>query len=801
MTAFRRYSQRFRRIFYFFPLQLLVLHVKKNHMLLLCWLLLFLYVTGSLGEKYGIPNLFLYPEYFGAVGFFSHVIVGFALGGFIIAFNLYSYTMHGYRFPFIATLSRPFLKFNVNNAIIPAIFILTYLVCTARYQYTQEFESVGHIILHLSGFLFGTFLFMGLALLYFTRTNTDIIKLLGRNPEAYQPEAPLIDIGPMHLDADDLSPQHDTPPRGGKERRKANRWLRQALRGEKWRVETYLTPRLRIMLARSSSHYDREILRDVMWQNHINGSIFEVVLVVSFIALGAFSEMRFFAIPAAASAILLLTALLMIISALWSWLQGWTATVIIAVLLLLNAISHRTDRFFYDNHAYGLDYKETPATYDRATIAALANDTLAAQADAHAMEAVLDRWHARNVAITGSDRPPLVLVNTSGGGLRAMLWTLVCMQHLDSLLDGTLMDRTTLMAGSSGGLIGAAYYRQLHLEGLENGEVYRNDPALRKEVSNDMLNPMGFSFVTNDMFVRYRKVKDGDRRYTLDRGYTFEKHLNANTRGLLDVRMGELAAAERAARIPMLAITPTSINDGRRLLIGSLPMAHLTRIAPDPHVLNASEPEAIEFRRFFAAQGADSLKLTSALRMNATFPYITPIVSLPSNPPMRVMDAGVRDNYGYRVTLAFLHQHRNWIKDNTSGVVILQLRDTPRRMEVRPSSASMIARVLDPVGSVYDNFLLAQDQDYDLMMAQGSGWMGFPVQLVDLELKRGGDELIALSWHLTALERERVLRSLDTPENREAFQIVLDLLPGTRNSAMLVDGIAPAREGDRAPLQ
>jgi hypothetical protein len=316
-----------------------------------------------------------------------------------------------------------------------------------------------------------------------------------------------------------------------------------------------------------------------------------------------------------------------------------------------------------------------------------------------------------------------------------------------------------------------------------------------------MLNPMGFSFVTNDMFVRYRKVKDGDRRYTLDRGYTFEKHLNANTRGLLDVRMGELAAAEREARIPMLAITPTSINDGRRLLIGSLPMAHLTRIASDPHVLNASEPESIEFRRFFAEQGADSLKLTSALRMNATFPYITPIVSLPSDPPMRVMDAGVRDNYGYRVTLAFLHQHRNWIAEHTSGVVILQLRDTPRRMEVRSSSASMMARVLDPVGSVYDNFLLAQDQDYDLMMAHGSGWMGFPVQLIDLELKRGGEEMIALNWHLTALERERVLRSLDTPENREAFQIVLDLLPGTKNSAMLVDGTAPAREGDLAPLQ
>jgi hypothetical protein len=74
------------------------------------------------------------------------------------------------------------------------------------------------------------------------------------------------------------------------EQRKAMRWLRRQQRSEKWRVETYLTPRLRIMLARSSAHYDKELLRDVLWQNHINGAIFEVVLVLSFIALGAFSD-------------------------------------------------------------------------------------------------------------------------------------------------------------------------------------------------------------------------------------------------------------------------------------------------------------------------------------------------------------------------------------------------------------------------------------------------------------------------------------------------------------------------------
>ena len=179
MSAHLTFRQWWRRVAYFFPIQLLLLHLKKNHLLLFAWVLLFAYITESLGVKYGVPYLFLFPEYFGHVGFLSHALTGFALGGFITAFNLYSYAMHGYRFPFIATIARPFLKFNVNNALIPALFVLTYLWCAARFQYEQELVPMPGIALNLSGFLFGIGAFMGLALLYFTRTNTDIVKLLG----------------------------------------------------------------------------------------------------------------------------------------------------------------------------------------------------------------------------------------------------------------------------------------------------------------------------------------------------------------------------------------------------------------------------------------------------------------------------------------------------------------------------------------------------------------------------------------------------------------------------------------------
>jgi len=107
-------AQKLRRIRFFFPFQLLILHFKKNHFLLFFWLLLFGFTTGVLASKFGVPQQFLIPEYRGASGILSFYIVGFALGGFITAFNLYSYIMHGYRFPFIATLNRSLSKIFIK---------------------------------------------------------------------------------------------------------------------------------------------------------------------------------------------------------------------------------------------------------------------------------------------------------------------------------------------------------------------------------------------------------------------------------------------------------------------------------------------------------------------------------------------------------------------------------------------------------------------------------------------------------------------------------------------------------------
>ena len=763
------FRQRSRRLLYFFPFQLFVLHLKKNHLLLLVWLVLFGFITQSMGTKYGVPYLFLNPEYFGESTFWSFGLLGFALGGFFTAYNLYSYTTHAYRFPFIATISRPFLIFSINNALLPLLFVITYLVCSARLQYSKELVPAAHIVINLLGFLSGIVVFMAFALIYFFRTNTDIHKLLGPDALEHRAPEPMEDIMPL---------RPPTPQRH--ELRKATRWLRREQRTRKWKVELYMTSPWRLALARSSAHYDKLLLRSVLWQNHINGSIFSIVLVVTFIALGAFSDVPLFSIPAGASVFMLFTIVLMLLSALYSWLKGWTVALLIGIVLGLNIVSLRTDAFLSDAQAFGLDYSGPKATYDRNTIHALACDTTATRKDAEQFQHTLDAWLGHNQGLPNANaKPKLVIVNTSGGGSRAMVWTFRCLQVADSLTGHSLMTRTALMTGSSGGLIGATYFRQVEADQRKGGHHRVQDPSHLEAMSSDILNPLGFSFVTNDMFIRYRRVHDGTRSYTLDRGFAFERRVNELTDGLLDIRFADFAEDEQKADLPTLVISPASLNDGRRLVMSAQPVAFLTGIAAQGRIHTANEPESIEFGKLFAAQDAQRIKLTSALRMNASFPYITPVVTLPSEPKMRVMDAGVRDNYGYRTTLMFLQTFRHWLTENTSGVVILQMRDKQRELEVKPVNGSLISRMLDPVGSVYDNFVRSQDQDYDLMMKQAEAWCGFPVDLIDLSLRHDDAEEISLSWHLTAVEKKQVLQTIGSPDNQVAFARLRELLIGT----------------------
>src|ERR1044072_37135 len=105
----------FRRIFYSFYFRLILLDFKKNQLLLVFWLIFFGVITNKVAPRYGVAYLFWGPEYFDHIGYAAYFITGFACGGFIMSYNIASYIKNAFRFPFLATLRNPFMKYCLNN--------------------------------------------------------------------------------------------------------------------------------------------------------------------------------------------------------------------------------------------------------------------------------------------------------------------------------------------------------------------------------------------------------------------------------------------------------------------------------------------------------------------------------------------------------------------------------------------------------------------------------------------------------------------------------------------------------------
>ncbi|MDT8411587.1 MAG: patatin-like phospholipase family protein [Vicingaceae bacterium] len=736
-----------RKIVFFFPVQLFLVNLKRNHLLLLFWIILFSIVSESFANKYGIPYLFLAPEYLNTISFWSYLIMGFSIGGFVMTYNITGYIINSGRFQFIASLRRPFVVYCINNSLIPLIFILFYIYKVIFYHLENENSSITEISIYVLGIIVGYTINVIVSLTYFLSTNRNIFTLLGikHDQESGKP------INTLFLRDESLY-----------------NFLRKR---EKWHVESYLNTPFNVKPAKDISHYDTEMLRSITKHNHLNASFFEIIIFISYIILGLFHENAFFIIPASASVILFFTMILILLSALHTWLKGWTTFAFIILLALINLLS-KYHVFSYENMAYGLNYNTVKATYSLKELNNLRlNEENNINDKKNSIE-ILNAWKSK----TNKDKPKLIFINTSGGGSRAMLWTYFTLHHLDSIFENDFFNHVHLISGSSGGMIGAAYYRELFLREKQHNFKYKNTNEHIENMGKDLLNPIAFSIATNDFFIRMKTYNDGKYTYLKDRAYAFERQLLMNTNNVFDKRIADYVIPEKTAEIPMLIFSSTIINDGRRLLISSQPISFLSNNFPKNNTLNNPIVENVEFTRLFKEQDAMNLKFTSAIRMSATFPYIMPSVTLPTNPQIDVLDAGVRDNYGALTTFKYMHTFKQWINHNTSGVIIIQIRDKEKNKKINISPLRSITESFStPLGSFYSNLFAMQDYNFDEMVQYLGNDIEQQVHIIDFELENE-ESRISLSWHLTPKEKSTILNTMNTKNNKQSLARLKKLL-------------------------
>lgn len=402
-------------------------------------------------------------------------------------------------------------------------------------------------------------------------------------------------------------------------------------------------------------------------------------------------------------------------------------------------------------------------------------DSAAVKRETDQARDILMRRISNLKAATGK-KPKLVFINCSGGGLRATMWAYRVMQHLDSTLNGTLLDYAPLINGSSGGMWGGAYYREIYRQSLVNKEINPTDSIYLERIGSEVLNNIALSFALHDWLIRTRKFNYAGESYTKDRGLAFERKFSLNTAGVLDNRMSDYAEQVANAEIPQMILSPTIANDGKRLLISSLPVSYLTAPRHLNHLRHDFNPESLDYRRLLENQNPDSLRFLSALRMSSTFFYVLPNVTLPTNPTIEVMDAGIRDNTGMLNTIRFLDAHSDLINEHTSGAVVIQILDKYKKSKYSVGYGRSFLRTLSaPLKAVYGNYLNMQNYTQDEALSQTALNLN-TLDVVRFELMTEEEDDISLSWRLTKKEKNRIKKAIHRGDNKVAAEIVRELL-------------------------
>lgn len=727
-------------IWYSLPVQLFLLHFRRYQLLLFFWYILFATVNGSFMHKFGAHMLFLYPEYLNEVNIVSTGLVGAGFGIFVMCWNITTFILLSRYFRFLAATTQPFLKFCINNAVMPFLFLLFYLVKAVRFAYYQELLSIPQILVLTSGFLAGFAFIIAISFLYFFNADKTIYRRM-----------------PVHarLTLANKRVQRQYPQRS-----------------RSMRVDWYLSATFRLRQPRDVRHYDTAFLERIFGQHHL-AAIFAVLLVfVSLIIAGFFQDSIYLQLPSAGSIMVFFAILVAVVGGFSYFLGTWGVPVGLLLLAGFNVL-YQKNILDPRNKAYGIDYKtvQQPA-YDSSALSA-ANSIHRQQDSAHFI-ALLNQWKNKQA----HPKPTLILIAVSGGGSRASAFTMHALRKIDSASHQQLLPSTFLVSGASGGMIGAAWYRELYLRQQQGFIKDHTEKKYAEAITLDLLNPIFSSMVTRDLLAPAQYFEYAGKEYIRDRGYAFEQRLNRNTFGWMNRKMKDYAGYEANASIPLLMPSAVITRDGRKVWFSN----HPARFLATPAFANADGkqpyPDGLDFATFFAKQDAQSLSFLSVLRMNATFPYVLPNVWLPTNPVVDVMDAGFRDNTGLETATRFLYYFRRWIADNCDKVILLQLRDKPEGGWDQPfESDNVLDIVTKPALLTQNNLFRFQEYEQMRQLESLQAFMGHQLQRVVFEYRPGPkQEGASLSFHLTRREKKDIEESLSLGHNQQSLQTLTSLL-------------------------
>jgi predicted acylesterase/phospholipase RssA len=475
------------------------------------------------------------------------------------------------------------------------------------------------------------------------------------------------------------------------------------------------------------------------------------------------------------AALVVVAFAIMLFNAIWGFWAYWTGRAAylftLGSLLLLFALGGLRDGRLEGLYAIRLDTFE-PATLQPPDAGLPLPDGAPQVGPVAGTRAIADLLDDRETLkkwkeATGQMKPLLVVVATSGGASRAALWTVTVLTELERMLP-QLHRQIRIIAGASGGMVGAAHY-VARIKSAPLADLAAAKDSLVRTIAKDALTPL----------VRELLLVGGDRGQALQRCWE-------ESEPRLKDKFSALRGMEKQGTLPSLIFSPMMVEDGRRLLVSNLNLKPLTEsMGPllDPQDKCHLRPEncrltisAVQLLEIFPAPS--DVALSEAARMSATFPWVTAAVALPSLPVRRVVDAGYYDNYGVNMAALWIAQQADWLVANTGGVLLLQIRDErlseKRNKVVREQNERAKSPFLSPITTPVEGVLSARESTMSFrndelvqLLAARPELANQPHFFRTATFELPQDE--PLSWYTTAASRDRIAAGM-TPLAEEQRQ-------------------------------
>jgi len=313
-------------IYYFLPIQLLLLHFRRYQLLLVFWGILLLTITGNFAAHFGASSLFLAPEYQGVISYASMFLLGSAFGVFMMMWHITTFIIHSKRISHIASTRHAFLLYALNNAIIPLAFLIFYSVVSVRFQLREEHYTIKDIVLMQVGFYVGFLAILLLSFAYFFRVSRDYFKSTFARfaKPAYTLKSAIPRDG-LDEDSDEIH------------------------------ARSHLSLRLRIIAGDGKRKVQPRIAGLVLQRHHRNVVFATFVAYVVLLILGMYIDNPWLRIPAGAGFLLLFAIMLGLVGAFKYFMRSWETLGWISFIVLLSVMV-KYKVFDLRSIAYGLDY-------------------------------------------------------------------------------------------------------------------------------------------------------------------------------------------------------------------------------------------------------------------------------------------------------------------------------------------------------------------------------------------------------------------------------------------------------------